>query len=241
MRRLLVSSRLMWCSRGQHSPRSCKSSGSLSLSSQLTAAQIWSTSSLTCLYVVNPYLETDAGDIFALAWCAASHTLFLGCQNTSIQVLACGDLASEPRPTADTTPGTPADGPSTISPPGSVGRKSRVHKFFDSYPQYERRAADALARNGAPQGAGLFQGVGECLGAGPLASQPTVLDIPPEHVIDSAHYGYVYAMAIIGSTCRDGAEETSPSKYDGHIVTGSGDETLKVCLRRLTPTDGTDH
>ena len=45
------------------------------------------------------------------------------------------------------------------------------------------------------------------------------LDVPPENVIDSAHYGYVYAMAVL-------------VRGEGEVllVTGSGDETVKVRL-----------
>ena len=56
--------------------------------------------------------------------------------------------------------------------------------------------------------------------------------ITAQNVIDSAHYGYVYCMVLIPST-RLGA--TSVAQEDVVLATGSGDETVKVCVARMLP------
>jgi hypothetical protein len=118
-------------------------------------------------------------------------------------------------------PGTPPADLSTRP----TSTKNKVHKFFNSYPQYERRAADAFAVNGIP-----LRGIRETGGCAELViiGQPITVDIPSEGVVDSAHYGYVYAMAVVGESSRDGCDDILPETHKGHLVTGSGDETLKV-------------
>ncbi|KAI0770453.1 hypothetical protein C8Q74DRAFT_1275531 [Fomes fomentarius] len=57
-----------------------------------------------------------------------------------------------------------------------------------------------------------------------------VLHVPAEHVIYSAHYGYVYCMALLPST-REGSDHVLDEKGEGHhlqLVTGSGDSTVKL-------------
>ncbi len=46
--------------------------------------RVWDTVTNAPLFVVYP-AEDSVGDIFALKWCAALETLYLGCQSTSIQ------------------------------------------------------------------------------------------------------------------------------------------------------------
>lgn len=57
-----------------------------------------------------------------------------------------------------------------------------------------------------------------------------VLQVRGSNVIDSAHYGYVYSMALLPSpyAARD---ESTDGDESGNVllVTGSGDETVKVC------------
>jgi di- and tripeptidase len=156
--------------------------------------------------VLSPWAESEAGDIFALAWAPHSQTLFLGCQNTSLQFLDCAALPSD-------------------APPAPAPRRSKVHKFFDSYPQHERRPADAHAAN-APQPLDANGCVTE--GQGRADAPPArALDIPAENVRDSAHVGYVYCMAPLPSM-RDGAGEHGGGRFAEHLLTGSGDETLKL-------------
>ena len=51
-------------------------------------------------------------------------------------------------------------------------------------------------------------------------------NIPAQNVIDSAHYGYVYCMALLPDTSQRAAGAASK---DVLLATGSGDETVKVC------------
>ncbi|KAG6909272.1 hypothetical protein DXG01_001334 [Tephrocybe rancida] len=172
-----------------------------------STVRIWSTTELTPLYVLD--LGTGAGDLFSLAWSPSLQTVYIGCQNTSLQWYSF-DLSSSPALSStstssihsssftdlDSLAGSGTSTPSTIPP-------RKAHKFFDSYPQYERRPADLLARNPSTSAAGS-----------PPELAHVTLAVPPTNVIDSAHYGYVYCMALLG----DGAL----------LATGSGDETVKL-------------
>jgi len=103
----------------------------------------------------------------------------------------------------------------TSTPTFAASRKA--HKFFDSYPQYERKAADIYARNGTPT---RIPGRGSPDSIGSEAPTPTpreYLNIPAANVIDSAHYGYIYCMALFNK-----------GDQGVYIATGSGDETVKV-------------
>lgn len=99
-----------------------------------------------------------------------------------------------------------------MTPNASAARKA--HKFFDSYPQYQRKQADLFAKNGTGGvKAGTSTPDDECM-------QPQAwLSITADNVIDSAHYGYVYCMTLLYDT-------------DGSVLlaTGSGDESVKVRL-----------
>ncbi|KAJ6620730.1 hypothetical protein B0H10DRAFT_2020308 [Mycena sp. CBHHK59/15] len=174
-----------------------------------SSVRIWSTSTLTPIYVLSPYLDTGAGDLFSLAWSPSLQTIYVGCQNTSLQWY---DFNSGRQPDS---PATSRFGDIPCSASGtSTPRKA--HKFFDSYPQYERKPADIYANNGQSRD------------ISPHSDRSTVpmprayLTIPEENVIDSAHYGYIYCMALLQDGMAGGVR----------LVTGSGDETVKVwqCL-----------
>lgn len=110
-------------------------------------------------------------------------------------------------------------GASGVSTPSSSTFR-KAHKFFDSYPQYERREADIYANNNTPS---KLLGLGSLRLDTPEVPQPKVCYcIPPSNVIDSAHYGYIYCMAPLGE-----------SDHGFQFVTGSGDESVKVRHRRL--------
>lgn len=152
------------------------------------------------IYVLQPYLETGAGDLFSLAWDPILQTIYLGCQNTSIQWFNFG----------------PQGGLQEQIGSGTSTPTRKVHKFFDSYPQYIHRPADLLANN---------------LGhSPPLVASPckNVVEIPASNVIDSAHFGYVYCMAMMPSQ-RTGSDDIAlqPDAIY-HLLTGSGDESVKV-------------
>jgi di- and tripeptidase len=99
-----------------------------------SSVRIWSTTTLTPIYVLNPYLETGAGDLFSLVWSQNLQILYIGCQNTSLQWFDFNSNANVSSPgSATSTPG---------------GHSRKVHKFFDSYPLFDRRPADIYAMNG---------------------------------------------------------------------------------------------
>ncbi|KAI0051074.1 Zn-dependent exopeptidase [Auriscalpium vulgare] len=164
-----------------------------------STVRVWCTTTLRPLYVINPYLETDSGDLFSMAWSSTYKTIYFGCQNTSIQWYSFPDSAP------------PLSSVSGTSTP--TGAAKKVHKFFDSYPRSQRKPADIFASNAATP---------------PVLDQElcAVVDVPPSNVIDSAHYGYVYCMALSPSI-RDGSDDV-PGSREEQLVTGSGDESIKV-------------
>ncbi|KAG6865510.1 hypothetical protein C0991_001941 [Blastosporella zonata] len=196
-----------------------------------STVRIWSTAELTPLYVLDPYLETGAGDLFSLAWSPSLQTIYIGCQNTSLQWYdftsssfllssSSSESASSPRLPPSSSPSLTdlasiqLQGSGTSTPSTVPARKA--HKFFDSYPQYERRPADIFARNpGCGPGGGTLSDL----------DHVPLLSVPPANVIDSAHYGYVYCMAIF-----ERASGSDSDAYQGFVqlATGSGDENVKL-------------
>jgi len=157
---------------------------------------------------LNPYLETGAGDLFSLAWNPATQVIYIGCQNTSLQwqgfsKFQLGQCTHEQSGSGTTTP------------------SRKVHKFFDSYPQYTHRPADLQANNFSLSPSISKDGFG---------GTNSSLNIPATNVIDSAHFGYVYCMTLLPSI-REGTGEIAQKQVQNYyLVTGSGDETVKVCL-----------
>ncbi|KAH9173572.1 Zn-dependent exopeptidase [Lactarius sanguifluus] len=173
-----------------------------------SSGSVWSTDELTPLYIINPYLYTDAGDLFSLAWSPTHSTIYIGCQNTSIQWYNFTNVSD-----------AISSGTSTPRP---------VHKFFNSYPQTQRRLPDLQAINNTTN---LTRDTdGHTIGTTPPTPRAE-LNVPPRNVIDSAHYGYVYCMALLPSTSWGAA---TSKRQDVLLVTGSGDETMKVW--RCSPT-----
>ncbi|KAI0293587.1 Zn-dependent exopeptidase [Russula brevipes] len=173
--------------------------------SQNQNISVWCTKELVPLYLINPSIDTHAGDLFCLAWSPTYSTIYIGCQNTSIQWYTFNDSV---------------DGASRASSGTSTPR--RAHKFFNSYPRFQRRSPDLEAVNG------INNPVVATDGHVVFVSPPTPraeFNIPPQNVIDSAHYGYVYCMVLM-PTARQGV--TGVTHKDGLLATGSGDETVKV-------------
>jgi di- and tripeptidase len=156
--------------------------------------QIWSTQTLQPLSIIHPYHESDAGDLFCLTYSLDLDTLFIGCQNASIQWI---DLSTQ----------------SQHRPAHLLNIQRRYHKFFDSFPQIDRRPPGEDSPNAT---------------ASPTSETTTgeqdikVLHIPATQVFDYAHYGYIYCMTIHSSNQGDSAIL--------QLITGSGDETIKVKL-----------
>ncbi|KIL67904.1 hypothetical protein M378DRAFT_191433 [Amanita muscaria Koide BX008] len=173
--------------------------------------RVWSTTSMSPVYVINAYLDTDAGDLFSIAWFSTLQSLYIGCQNTSLQWLEFDESLSVSGLIVSGSSCSPS-GSGTVTP-STTSRK--VHKFFDSYPRYERRGADIYANNSASTSPPRSDH---------RASTPVPqasISIPGSHVIDSAHFGYIYCMTKLESSGAD-------------LATGSGDETVKIwaCSRK---------
>ncbi|EUC63300.1 beta-ala-his dipeptidase [Rhizoctonia solani AG-3 Rhs1AP] len=113
------------------------------------------------------------------------------------------------------------------------------HKFFDSFPQPAGRPVTlqrpstavlttasnlSLQRPSTPIAAPKIKKSTNCEGTSAVEptskseDEPRILSIPSENVIHSAHYGYIYCMALV----RDG------SGGQVRLVTGSGDEETKL-------------
>ncbi|KAJ3514190.1 hypothetical protein NLJ89_g2516 [Agrocybe chaxingu] len=175
-----------------------------------STVRVWSTETLQPLYVIDPYLENCAGDLFSLAWSSALQTIFVGCQNTSLQWYNFREL---PKTVSGDSLSSLASFSGTSTPTYSSSRKA--HKFFDSYPQYERRPADIYANNGTPiraHGRGSPESDGS-----DIPAPREFLGIPASNVIDSAHYGYIYCMTVL-----------TEREHGIQLATGSGDETVKL-------------
>ena len=217
------------------------------------------------LFLLNPHLDTDSGDLFSLVWQSSTSTLYFGCQNTSIQWF---DFRGPPQVSSEMNSPQLADQPgsrsrapqpsSNLSTPGSrsesidrllidtsftsgTSTPRRVHKFFDSYPQYERRTPDLNARNpslnnamtppSTPPQPQVVSSPDSCLV--PPSAQPSIrtLQVLPENTIWSAHYGYVYSLALVPSS-REGSDDVARHNPEcAQLVSGSGDATVKVGLQ----------
>ncbi|KAJ7043858.1 hypothetical protein C8F04DRAFT_1070669 [Mycena alexandri] len=162
-----------------------------------STVRIWSTSDLTPVYVLSPYLETGAGDLFSLAWSPSLQTIYVGCQNTSLQWY---DFNSEHHPIGAATTQF-GDG---IASASGTSTPRKPHKFFDSYPNFERKPADIFANNSTL--------------SRDTSPPRAFLNIPEENVVDYAHYGYIYCMALL--------QEGEAGSV--RLATGSGDECVKI-------------
>ncbi|KAF6757538.1 hypothetical protein DFP72DRAFT_1111850 [Ephemerocybe angulata] len=183
-----------------------------------STVRVWSTKTLKPLYVLKPYLEDGAGDIFSLAWLPSMQTIFIGCQNTSLQWFSFSNDAPSQAESVTSTDVAPSSSSGTSTPLSSSYTR-QAHKFFDSYPRFERRPADLNARNGTPRPTG--RGTPDS-GHSEDVPPSMQLNIPSINVIDPAHFGYIYCMTLLTGT-GDGITR---------LATGSGDEGIKLwkCL-----------
>ncbi|KAE9389922.1 Zn-dependent exopeptidase [Gymnopus androsaceus JB14] len=153
-----------------------------------STVRVWSTITLKPVYIIDTYPETGAGDLFSIAWSPSLQTIYIGCQNTSLQWFKFTSSFSD----------------GTTTPNGSVIRK--VHRFFDSYPQFAGKPADLNANN--PQ-----TPISE------ITSEAPRLAVPATNVVESEHFGYIYCMTLM---------DEGKSGYGVTLATGSGDETVKL-------------
>ncbi|KAF8334688.1 uncharacterized protein EI90DRAFT_2914698 [Cantharellus anzutake] len=226
--------------------------GWLFSSSSDSTIRVWDTSALSLIYTIHPHGETEAGDIFSLAYspphssmdsddAPGLNTLFFGCQNTSLQWLDLSRpndcLALEDMDASDLS--MVGDGSGAVTPeviPMGLGISvaspsglRKLHKFFDSQPRGASNSALGSVRTPSSAISQL-----------PSSAENFTLQVPPQNVIESAHFGYVYCMALVpwgcSSSSRNGGSE---SEIDSHsisqcLVTGSGNADVKV-LTSLGP------
>ncbi|KAI0927550.1 hypothetical protein AcV5_008062 [Taiwanofungus camphoratus] len=215
-----------------------------------STVRVWNTRTLTPLYVLNPHGETDSGDLFSLVWSPVLQTLYFGCQDTSLQWFTFPPPALNYPHLADSSEHPLSDVPSRSGT--STPNSRRIHKFFDSYPQYTRRPADLNARNptcstchdslpptppsssaSLPNTSSPISYAAQILRNEPVNRTLQALQVPPSDVVYSAHYGYVYCMTLVPSG-REGSDDPPLDfERDGkqgnlQLVTGSGDATVKL-------------
>lgn len=188
----------------------------ISISSRLlTSLQIWCTDTLTPLYIVHPYLGTDSGDLFSLTYIASLCTVYIGCQNTSLQWLDLKELCQAHAKNVSRS--IPYGRPQLLAD-NDTRRHSRS-KFFDSQAPWEERSGGSSDGHRTPNR--------------PPRDIPMPLDelnMERDNVIDSAHYGYVYSMSVIPPSPEHRDREDQDKEV--LLVTGSGDESVKVSTQK---------
>jgi di- and tripeptidase len=134
--------------------------------------------------------------------------IYIGCQNTSLQWQGFCKFQLDRRTEEQCGSGT-----------STPTRKD--HKFFDSYPQYTHRPADLQANNFS---------MSPSSSQGAFVGTNSLINISATNVIDSAHFGYIYCMALLPSTREGTGHLAQKPGQNYYLVTGSGDETVKVCF-----------
>ncbi|KAG8907880.1 hypothetical protein FRB99_001739 [Tulasnella sp. 403] len=212
--------------------------------------RIWSTETLVPLYVLTAYSYYASGDIFSVTFSPSTETLFFGCQNTSLQWFDFSPNSKDwkccPERGSSEAPG---QGPSSTRKP---------HKFFDSMPQPARQlqssrgipsprmtpSSSAPALPSTPPEGNLLLPQGTpprtVSGLCPQKDARAVrtLEVPEDNWIRSAHYGYVYCLALVQEAEDDifsplvhkprfGTFTPDGARTD-QLVTGGGDECVKL-------------
>lgn len=160
------------------------------------------------IYIIKPYLDTDSGDIFCISYSPRLQTVYLGCQNTSLQWYDFSEIES-----VDLDNPNPSPRPLKIKE-SDIRPGSKRNKFFADGIASGQATPTPLCRHGAPK---------------PLE----VFHVEASNVIDSAHYGYVYSMALLPSTLEGNVDRTDVDRDNVLLVTGSGDETVKVIVHAV--------
>lgn len=86
---------------------------------------------------------------------------------------------------------------------------SKRNKFFADGIASGQATPTPLCKEGVPKPKAVFQ-------------------VRAPNVIDSAHYGYVYSMALLPSPLESNASQEDRRTDEVLLITGSGDETVKA-------------
>jgi len=121
------------------------------------------------LYII--YSTFDIGDVFAVVYSQAIKTIYLGAQNTSIQVPQPSSSVANPQ-WYDLT--KVPERPRTAS---SSFPRRRFNKFFDSQ-KYIDTPDQSDVDDDSP------------------VSRVPLLEIEPQNQVQFAHYGYVYCLQL---------------------------------------------
>ncbi|QRV92322.1 Gly-Xaa carboxypeptidase [Ceratobasidium sp. AG-Ba] len=183
-----------------------------------STVRVWCTQTLSPLYTILPHGEP--GDIFSLAYVhtPTQQRLVFGCQNTSLQWV---DLSPNGEPLTHGDDELSSSVGSSVIIDGTSGPGAPRHKFFDSFPQPAGRPVLPLRPSTAIITTPRAVTPSLIAEDNPKIvrdrdGQPRSIPVPAENVVHSAHYGYIYCMALV----RDGD--------DVRLVTGSGDEETKL-------------
>lgn len=173
--------------------------------------KVWCTTKLIPLYILNPYLDTDSGDIFCLSYSSHLQTVYFGCQNTSLQWFDFNSLSSE-RSACPCSNGPDAFNDPLILQESDIRPGSKRNKFFGDGIASGQATPTPLCKEGVPKPKGVFQ-------------------VRSSNVIDSAHYGYVYSMVLLPSALESNVEREDKDMDSVLLITGSGDETVRVGIQ----------
>ena len=169
--------------------------------SRLKNFQVWCTDTLRCLYsVCSTY---DVGDVFCVVYSTFSQAVFLGAQNTSIQVSPSSRFLTFDQ--AYDLQWCKLDESFAHESNGRTSRPPhRSHRFFDS-----KGRDGKLTRTPSERHPNIdVLGGGHCL------------EIDNENIIQYAHNGYIYCMLLAG---RDHG-----SAHVDTLISGGGDGQLKI-------------
>lgn len=161
-----------------------------------STVRIWCTEKLTPLCVINPYLETDSGDIFCLRFSRTLQTVYFGCQNTSLQWFDFSTLSPSSAPSprhsiAEET--TSSDRASSVEP---VPMTSALQ--FTPRPSID--AVERAPRSRTTKREKFFSGYSSPNFASRAPSKTRSIkplkeiNVQPQCVLDSAHFGYIYKI-----------------------------------------------
>ncbi|KAG9315550.1 glutathione degradosome [Chiua virens] len=165
-----------------------------------STVRIWSTVTFAAVYILHPYLEIGAGDLFSWLGILSYNPFTLGVRtrrysgSTFLSKLSRNrSLLGHPRPLA---------------------------KFTNSL--------TVILNTPTNQPISWQTNISCSLSLVTSSCCNNVIEIPASNVLDSAHFGYVYCMTMIPSqrTGSDDAALQSDAMY--HLLTGSGDETVKI-------------